>query len=217
MTNEQYYKMIETYKDAERILDTRLDALNRNLYGQEEDGPIHNIQSRIKSKRSIEAKLKRLDFTDSVANAKDNLLDIAGVRVICYFTDDIYNLVSLLKRQPDLILIKEKDYIATPKPNGYRSYHIIVGVPICSIQMIEYYPVEIQLRTLSMDFWASMEHRISYKKERPDKQRLSRELLEYANILEQIECRFERFNEAGRLYDSGYNQKALMDKQNMPM
>ena len=94
------------------------------------------------------------------------LQDIAGVRIICYFVDDIYNLAKSLKRQADLIVIREQDYIKAPKPNGYRSYHLIVGVPVYCMDGMEYFPVEVQLRTLSMDFWASMEHRISYKKER---------------------------------------------------
>ena len=125
-------------------------------------------------------------------NAKDYLQDIAGVRVICYFVDDIYNLTELLKSQSDLIVIKERDYIGNPKPNGYRSYHVIVGVPVYCLDGMEYFPVEIQFRTMSMDFWASMEHRISYKKERTDKEQLKEELREYANMLVEIESRFEQ-------------------------
>ena len=128
-------------------------------------------------------------------NAKDYLQDIAGVRVICYFVDDIYNLTELLKSQSDLIVIKERDYIGNPKPNGYRSYHVIVGVPVYCLDGMEYFPVEIQFRTMSMDFWASMEHRISYKKERTDKEQLKEELREYANMLVEIESRFEQYNE----------------------
>ena len=103
--------------------------------------------------------------------------------MICYFVDDIYNLTELLKSQSDLIVIKERDYISSPKPNGYRSYHVIVGVPVYCLDGMEYFPVEIQFRTMSMDFWASMEHRISYKKERADKEQLKDELREYANML----------------------------------
>ena len=96
-------------------------------------------------------------------------MDIAGARVICYFVNDIYNLVEILKSQTDLIVMKERDYIAGPKPNGYRSYHIILGIPVYCLDGMEYFPVEIQFRTMSMDFWASMEHRINYKKERQDR------------------------------------------------
>jgi len=118
-------------------------------------------------------------------------MDIAGIRVICYFVEDIYNLAELVKKQMDLIVIKERDYISNPKPNGYRSYHMVVGVPVYYLDVMEYFPVEIQFRTISMDFWASMEHRINYKKNRADKQEVAKELLECARSLEEIEERFK--------------------------
>ena len=110
MTNEQYYDLIQPYEDASRMLLGRLELLNRSLYGGGPDyGPIHNIQSRIKEKRSIEEKLKRMGYGDGVMSARDYLQDIAGIRMICYFVDDIYNMVSALKRQSDLVVIKVKD------------------------------------------------------------------------------------------------------------
>ena len=118
-------------------------------------------------------------------------MDIAGIRVICYFPEEIYDVVDCLKRQTDMIVIKEKDYIKNPKPSGYRSFHIVFGVPIHCLDAMEYYPVEIQFRTLSMDFWASMEHRICYKREYDDKDKVSREMQQYAMALELIESRFE--------------------------
>ena len=131
MTNEQYYDFIKPYEDARRVLNTRMEVLNHTLYKERSvSGPIHNIQSRIKEKRSIEEKLRRLGFTDSMNNARNELQDIAGIRVICYFVNDIYNMVHILKRQTDLVLIKEKDYIRVPKPNGYRSYHLVLGIPV---------------------------------------------------------------------------------------
>ena len=195
MTDEEYYEFIQPYEDAKQMLLTRLDVLNHNLYGEASARPIHNIQCRIKKKQSIEEKLHRKGKEPTVMNAKDYLQDIAGVRVICYFVDDIYNLTEILKSQGDLIVIKERDYIGSPKPNGYRSYHVVVGVPVYCLDGMEYFPVEIQFRTMSMDFWASMEHRISYKKERTDKEQLRDELREYANMLVEIESRFEQYNE----------------------
>ena len=183
MTDEEYYEFIQPYEDAKQMLLTRLDVLNHNLYGEASARPIHNIQCRIKKKQSIEEKLQRKEKEPTVMNAKDYLQDIAGVRVICYFVDDIYNLTELLKSQSDLIVIRERDYIGNPKPNGY------------CLDGMEYFPVEIQFRTMSMDFWASMEHRISYKKERTDKEQLRDELREYANMLVEIESRFEQYNE----------------------
>ena len=100
-----------------------------------------------------------------------------------------------MKQQSDLIVIRERDYIANPKPNGYRSYHLIIGVPVYCLDGMEYFPVEVQFRTLSMDFWASMEHRVSYKKNREDRERLTVELRNYAEMLVRVEKRFEMYNE----------------------
>lgn len=191
MTNEQYYELIRPYEDVNRVMLTKLEILNHSIYSRDIGRPIHHIQSRIKKKKSIEGKLERLELTDSVMNAKDRLMDIAGIRVICYFPEEIYDLVSCLKQQADLIVIKEKDYIKNPKKSGYRSFHIVFGVPIHCLDAMEYYPVEIQFRTMSMDFWASMEHRICYKKEYDDKDEVSREMQQHALMLEQIERRFE--------------------------
>lgn len=195
MTNQQYYAFIQPYQDAKQILLTRLDVLNHTLYERGAAGPIHNIQDRIKEKKSIEEKLRKKGYTDSIQNAKDHLQDIAGIRVICYFVEDIANLAAAVKRQPDLVLIKESDYISHPKPNGYRSHHVVVGVPVYCLDTMEYFPVEIQFRTMSMDFWASMEHRICYKKNPADKQVLADRLKKDANMLSDIEARFELYNE----------------------
>ena len=207
MNDEEYYNFVRPYADAMQMLLTRLDVLNHNLYGKSDSRPIHYIQNRIKKKKSLEEKLIRRGKEPTVDNAKDYLQDIAGVRIICYFVDDIYNLAKSLKRQADLIVIREQDYIKAPKPNGYRSYHLIVGVPVYCMDGMEYFPVEVQLRTLSMDFWASMEHRISYKKERADKEELTTELLGYANQLQEIEKSFESHNEIGKLKETGEDGK----------
>ena len=196
MTNEQYYDFIKPYEDARRVLNTRMEVLNHTLYKERSvSGPIHNIQSRIKEKRSIEEKLRRLGFTDSMNNARNELQDIAGIRVICYFVNDIYNIVHILKRQTDLVLIKEKDYIRVPKPNGYRSYHLVLGIPVYCLDTMEYFPVEVQFRTMAMDFWASMEHRVCYKKQPRNRERLEQDFCRYARILEEIEGEFETHNE----------------------
>lgn len=211
MNDEEYYNFVRPYADAMQMLLTRLDVLNHNLYGKSDSRPIHYIQNRIKKKKSLEEKLIRRGKEPTVDNAKDYLQDIAGVRIICYFVDDIYNLAKSLKRQADLIVIREQDYIKAPKPNGYRSYHLIVGVPVYCMDGMEYFPVEVQLRTLSMDFWASMEHRISYKKERADKEELTTELLGYANQLQEIEKSFESHNEIGKLKEPEKMEKDMAE------
>ena len=200
MTNEQYYDFIQPYHNANEMMRMKLEVLNHNLYLKSSQ-PIHHIQVRVKEKRSIEEKLARMNYSDSVQNAKDHLLDVAGIRVICYFVDDIHNLVNALKRHGELIVIREKDYISNPKPNGYRSYHMIVGVPVYYLDTMEYFPVEIQFRTMAMDFWASMEHRICYKKQPEHREELAAAFQQYAQVLENIEEQFETYNETGRLGD----------------
>jgi putative GTP pyrophosphokinase len=198
MTNEQYYDLRTPYYDALQIMGTRINILDHNLYHKSNSGPVHHIQERIKSKQSIEEKLRKLNLTDSKVNAKEHLLDIAGIRVICYFIDDIYNLIDVLKSQSDLVIIKEKDYIRNPKPNGYRSYHVIIGVPLYYADATEYFPVEVQFRTMAMDMWASLEHRIYYKKDDIKCPETEEELLSYARVLEELEERFKLHNENRR-------------------
>ncbi|MBQ9135300.1 MAG: (p)ppGpp synthetase, partial [Lachnospiraceae bacterium] len=189
MTNEQYHELIRPYEDATRLLLGRLEVLNHSIYDRtKEEKPIHHMQSRIKAKRSIEQKLERIGVTDSLINAKDKLMDIGGIRVICYFQSEIREMLEALKRQSDLIVIKEKDYINNPKASGYRSYHIVFGVPLHTLDAMEYYPVEVQFRTLSMDFWSSMEHRICYKKERANKEELSRQMQVLSESLALVEA-----------------------------
>ena len=207
MTNEQYYTFIQPYTDAKEILLARLNVLEHNLYSESAARPIHNIQNRIKKKESIENKLLKKEKEPTMMNAKDYLQDIAGVRVICYFVEDIYRLAGVLKLQSDLIVIRERDYISSPKPNGYRSYHVVVGVPVYCMDGMEYFPVEIQFRTMSMDFWASMEHRILYKKSaRIGRDRLAAELKQYADMLVEIESRFELHSEGKQRQEQ---QKAI--------
>ena len=128
-------------------------------------------------------------------DARTLLKDIAGIRVICFFERDIYQLAESLKKQTDLILVCEKDYIRHPKPNGYRSYHLVLGVPVYSLDGMEYYPVEIQFRTISMDFWAAMEHRICYKSQPFDELEMKSAFRQYAEILDGIEKSFEVYSE----------------------
>lgn len=163
--NADYDMLVISYKDATANLLVRLDALNRDYRLKYKNYPIHHIQNRIKRKESIEKKLLKKNLMVSAEEAKENLTDIAGVRIICYFEEDIYSVVSLIKRQADILVLIEKDYIKNPKENGYMSYHLIIGMPVYHTDGMEYYPVEIQLRTMTMDLWASMEHRICYKED----------------------------------------------------
>ena len=198
LNERNYMELIVPYVDAMQNMMFRIEALNKDFSRKYQNDPIHHIQSRIKTKKSIEGKLARLQFEPTVENARDHLTDIAGIRVICHFIRDIDWIVDLIKKQKDLIILKERDYIRNPKSNGYRSYHIVFGVPVYHTDGMDYYPVEVQLRTMSMDFWASMEHRICYKKEprQPVAQEmLVEEFLGYAKQLEEIEAKMERYCE----------------------
>lgn len=195
MTLEEYYELIKPYTDAMNLILTRLEILDHDTYEKEDFKPIHSITNRIKEKESIENKLRRKGSSGSVQDAKALLKDIAGVRVVCFFEQDIRHLVGSLKKQSDLILIREKDYISTPKPNGYRSYHVIVGVPIYYMNSMEYYPVEIQFRTISMDLWAAMEHRICYKAQPFNEMEMRSAFRQYSEILEKMEKSFEVYSE----------------------
>lgn len=196
LNERNYMELIVPYVDAMQNMLFRIEALNKDFSRKYQNDPIHHIQSRIKTKKSIEGKLTRLQLEPTVENARDQLTDIAGIRVICHFIRDIDWIVDIIKKQKDLIILKERDYIRNPKSNGYRSYHIVFGVPVYHTDGMDYYPVEIQLRTMSMDFWASMEHRICYKKEprQPVAQEmLVEEFLGYARQLEEIEAKMERY------------------------
>lgn len=191
MTEEEYLCFIQPYEDALKNIRVRVDVLNDDYRRKNQNYPIHHVQHRIKQKESIENKLEKNGYEASTDSARDYLTDIAGIRVICYFVRDIYAVVSLLKKQADIVVIKECDYIENPKPNGYRSYHIVFGVPVYHTDGMEYYPVEIQLRTMSMDLWASMEHRICYKGERNEP--AAEEFKGYAIALRRMEEEMEEF------------------------
>lgn len=187
LNDKEFFEFIRPYRDALINMQLRIDTFNQDLRHNYKDYPIHNIQQRIKEKSSLEQKLKRNNYSITIESARDHLTDIAGMRVICYFEKDVYTVESLLKKQNDLIIIKESDYIKQPKANGYRSYHIVFGVPVYYSGRTDYFPVEVQIRTLSMDLWASMEHRICYKSNPPTPENVTVDLAEYAKELKNME------------------------------
>ncbi|MBD5444453.1 MAG: (p)ppGpp synthetase [Lachnospiraceae bacterium] len=189
MTQEEYDSLIKPYSEALTIIQIRLNSLNAEYRSRSMQYPIHNIQHRIKSKNSIVKKLEKKELPVSAEIARDALTDIAGIRVICYFEDDIYSVVSAIRKQTGVLMIKERDYVKEPKNNGYRSYHMVLGVPIYTLEETQYFPVEVQIRTISMDLWASMEHRICYKNgSNQNVEEQTREILRnYADELMRIE------------------------------
>ncbi len=162
-TLQEYREMQQLYNGAIREIKTKLDILDEEFKVRHAHNPIHHMESRQKSIESIMTKLYNNGFQLSLESAKENLLDIAGIRVICYYIDDIYRIAEMITSQGDITPIRVRDYIASPKENGYRSLHIVARVPVFLSQRTEHVPVEIQIRTIAMDFWASLEHRLKYK------------------------------------------------------
>ena len=163
---EEMYKFIELehlYESAIREVKTKLEILDSEFRTKYSYNPIHHIEDRLKSPQSILEKLRRKDKSFNVESAKNNLYDIAGVRVICNYIEDIYTVADLLTSQDDVKLVKRKDYIRTPKPNGYRSLHLVIQTPVYLSEAKEQVFVEVQIRTIAMDFWASLEHELKYK------------------------------------------------------
>lgn len=158
--------LFKKYEAAILEMKTRFEILDADLEFRFNRNPIHHIETRLKKPRSVFEKLIRYEKPLTLESMEENVLDIAGLRVIASYIDDVYALVKVLSMQDDLEIIKAKDYIANPKPNGYRSLHIIVKIPIYFLDRKQYVPVEIQFRTIAMDFWASLEHTLKYKKNR---------------------------------------------------
>lgn len=151
------------YSCAMREICTKLENLRHEFELNRARNPIQHITHRLKSPKSIGGKMARRGLPLEYEVMRDKVTDIGGVRVICSYIDDIYDIVAMLKKQDDVLVVKEKDYIASPKPNGYRSYHLIVGIPVFFSEETQIIPVEIQMRTIAMDFWASLEHQLRYK------------------------------------------------------
>ena len=177
-------ELMSRYRCAIMEVETKFRVLNEQFSLQHDRNPIESIKTRLKSPDSILEKLHRKNLPLTLASIENNLFDIAGIRVICSFVDDIYMLADCLTRQDDITLIEEKDYIRTPKENGYRSLHLIVEVPIFLQDEKRNMKVEVQLRTIAMEFWANLEHRLRYKKDLPEDVLAATEnsLMECANI-----------------------------------
>ena len=178
---------------------TKLNVLNEEFSLQYDRNPISNIKTRLKKLDSIQKKLEKNDWPLTVESMEENLHDIAGVRVICSFTEDVYRVADALLSQDDITLIEKKDYIANPKPNGYRSLHLIVTVPIFLADEKRRMKVEIQLRTIAMDSWATLEHQLRYKKDLEFTDDMAAELYRCAQISAELDERMDHLRSA--VYD----------------
>lgn len=194
LTNEvkAFRQLMMYYECAMEEVTTKLEVLDKELSLEQRRNPFESIKSRLKTPVSIYEKMKRRGIPFSVENIEKNLNDVAGIRVICSFIDDIYRLRDCLVRQDDVTLIQEKDYIRDPKSNGYRSLHLILEIPIFLTQDKKMVRVEVQFRTIAMDFWASLEHTLQYKKEIPDEEAVSAQLKESAELINQLDLRMQQ-------------------------
>lgn len=188
---QDYSRIQDVYASAIREVNARLQTMDSEFSIRHRHNPIHHIESRVKSLNSIIHKLRAIEMPVSITNAKKALNDIAGVRVVCRYVDDIYKIASLLLSQDDVMLILEKDYIKNPKPNGYRSLHIVVDIPVYRLEGKLFIPVEIQIRTVAMDFWATLEHGIRYKASEDVPAHIGEELRDCANIIFDTDMRMQ--------------------------
>ncbi len=184
--------LFKKYEAAIREMKTRFEILDADLEYRFNRNPIHHMQTRLKTPKSVFQKLQRYDVPITLQSVEEHILDVAGMRVIVSYIDDVYAMVKVLSMQDDLKIIKVKDYIAHPKPNGYRSLHVIVKVPVYFLDRKQYVPVEIQFRTVAMDFWASLEHTLKYKQDvQLEGIDMFDELKNCSDIIEDVERRMQ--------------------------
>lgn len=197
---EEWSNALLLYDSAMKEINTKLEILNNEFKLAHQYNPIEHVISRVKSPESIAKKIRHNNKELTVENIVKYINDVAGVRIICSFKSDIYRIADLITRQSDIKVLKVKDYIICPKENGYMSYHMIVSVPIfLSNNMIET-KVEIQIRTIAMDFWASLEHKIYYKFEGNAPERIRTELRECADIVAYLDQKMLSLNEEVKVY-----------------
>ena len=186
--------MILLYNSALKEIGTKLEILNDEFQHIHQYNPIEHIKSRVKTSESIVRKLKRRGYEATLENMQKYINDIAGIRVICSFTSDIYRVADMLANQSDVKVLSIKDYIKHPKDSGYKSYHMIVSVPIYLSDSVIDTKVEVQIRTVAMDFWASLEHKIYYKFEGNAPEHIQQSLVNCARIVEQLDAEMLSLN-----------------------
>lgn len=179
------------YKSALKEVKTKVEILNDEFVHVHNYNPIEYIKSRIKTPESIVKKLKRAGYESTIDNMVVHVRDIAGIRIVCSFTSDIYRLAEMIGKQNDLTVVSVKDYIKNPKESGYKSYHMLVTVPIFVDDRVVDTKVEIQIRTIAMDFWASLEHQLRYKKNFDFTDQMAKELQDCADLSAQLDARMD--------------------------
>lgn len=188
----KFQQMMMLYDAGIQEIKTKLEILNRECRITCEHNPIESIKSRVKDPKSIAKKMKKNGWKMTFESMVENLNDIAGIRIICPFIDDIYRVADMIIKQDDITLVRIKDYIKNPKPNGYRSLHLILEVPIFLSDSKQMVRVEVQLRTIAMDFWASLEHQLRYKAENHIPQHIVQDLKDCADVITQTDIKMQQ-------------------------
>ena len=192
---DEFFTVQCRYQAAIREVQTKLEILDDEFQMKHKRNPIHHMQTRMKSIQSMMEKLQRKHESISIASAVTNLTDIAGVRVICSYIQDIYTVADLLTSQDDVKVLRVRDYIKNPKPNGYRSLHLVLEIPVFLSEGRIPVPVEVQIRTIAMDFWASLEHSLRYKAEGQVTEEISQELLQTASDIAALDQRMQKIHD----------------------
>ena len=199
-------RFMMSYKFALDELNTKIDILKQEFHYIHDYNPIEHVKSRLKTPESIIKKIYRKGYELSIPSIKENIKDIAGIRITCSFISDIYKLSDMLQNQKDIKLISYKDYIKNPKPNGYQSLHLILEIPVFMSDREENVYVEVQIRTIAMDFWASLEHKIYYKYNKDVPQKLLQELKEAADSVTKLDKKMENIHEEIKRYKEITNE-----------
>lgn len=210
---DEWNRALLLYNAVLKEICTKLEILNSEFKLAHQYNPIEHISSRIKSAQSIARKIRMKNMELTVENIIKYINDVAGVRIICSFTSDIYRIADAIVKQSDITVLKVKDYIANPKSNGYRSYHMIVSIPIFLSNDVIDTKVEIQIRTIAMDFWASLEHKIYYKFDGKAPDGIRDELRECANIISFLDKKMLSINEDVKHYHEDFNGGTAMTNE----
>lgn len=203
---DNWKEVILVYSSALKEISTKIEILNDEFQHVHRYNPIEHIKSRIKTSESIVKKLKKNGYESTIENMVKYVNDIAGIRIICSFTTDIYRIAEMLANQNDVKVLAVKDYIKNPKPSGYKSYHMIVSIPVFLSDRIIEAKVEVQIRTVAMDFWASLEHKMKYKKDIENADGISEELKYCADLISQLDRRMEQIR--NRIEDNTMTNRA---------
>ena len=200
---DNWKEVMLIYSSALKQISTKLEILNDEFQHVHRYNPIEHIKSRVKTPESIVQKLKKHGYESTIQNMVEYVNDIAGIRVICSFTSDIYQIAEMIRNQSDIKVISIKDYIVNPKKSGYKSYHMLVTIPVYLSDRIVDTKVEIQIRTVAMDFWASLEHKINYKFEGNAPDHIRNELVECARMVAELDERMLSLNEEIQMIHQG--------------